>query len=413
MKPSILYYSDCSFFAGCENMIANFLNDLPLQNDFSIAFAFNYSEKYEQGLNSRVTNTNYQRYPLKLMKQLIYHKPTNSSIIWSITHKTFFAFYIPIYKYVSILLNTITLFNFFKRHKADILHINNGGYPAANSCYSAVIAAKMAGINKIVYVVNNIAEDYKHPLRWLDFFIDFFIKKWVTVFITGSEHAGDRLKKVLKLESKKQLTINNGIQKREITLTKEEFKIKYSIPGNKVIASVVANLEKRKGHIILLEAISLLKKQHPLCLNIFFIFEGDGSEKNNLKRYITENELAENVIMIDFIPDIFNLLNSSDFVILPSIANEDFPNVIIEAMSLGKPVIGTNIAGIPEQIDNNKTGILVKSQNPEELKQAILRLASDPSLVQQFSMEAKNKFNNFYEKSISIQKYHNLYKSIL
>ena len=117
-------------------------------------------------------------------------------------------------------------------------------------------------------------------------------------------------------------------------------------------------------------------------------------------------------MMIDNIPDIFNLLNASDFVILPSIANEDFPYIVIEAMSLGKPVIGTEIAGIPEQIENNKTGIVVKPQNSEELKNAVIRLASDPSLIQQFSEEAKKKFDASYEKSISLTKYCSLYNSL-
>lgn len=413
MKPSILYFSDCPFFAGCENMIANFLNDPTIKKDFSVTFAYNYYDTYEQGLNSRVSNIDFTKYPLKLLKQLNYQKPANSYIIWSITHRTFFALYIPLYKYFSILLNTIELIRFFKRHKPDILHINNGGYPAANSCYSAVIAAKMSGIKKIIYVVNNLAEDYKHPFRWLDYPIDFCVKRWVTVFITGSEYAGERLKRVLALNKMKHLTINNGIQKRLITLTKEEFKEKYSIPKNKIIASVVANLEKRKGHIYLLNAIILIKKQYPPDLIPIFIFEGIGPEKEILKQYIKENELQDDVLMIDYIPEIFNLLNTSDMVILPSIANEDFPNVVIEAMSLGKPVIGTNIAGIPEQIGNSKTGYVVKPQNPEELKQAIIKLSSNPLLLQKFSMEAKMKFDVFFEKTISIQKYHNLYKSII
>lgn len=413
MKPSILYYSDCSFFAGCENMIANFLNDQTIKNDYSVSFAFNHSEKYEQGLNSRVSNTDYQKLPLRLLKQISYRKPVDSSLFWSITHKLIFAFYIPFYKYVSIICNTIILFIIFKRHKANILHINNGGFPAANSCYSAVIAAKMAGIDKIIYVVNNLADNYNHPFRWFDYPIDFFIRRWVTIFITGSEHAGDRLKKVLKLAPKKQLTINNGIQKRAITLTKKEFKEKYSIPENKIIATVVANLEKRKGHIYLLRAILQIKEQLLSDLIPVFIFEGIGPEKSILQQYIKENGLQEDVLMIDYIPEIFNLLYTSDIIILPSIANEDFPNVIIEAMSLGKPVIGTEIAGIPEQIDNNKTGFVVAPQNPEELKQAIIRLASDSSLIQQFSIEAKKKFDSSFEKSISIKKYHKLYKSIL
>lgn len=413
MKHSILYYSDCRFFAGCENMIANFLNDQTIQNDFSVSFAYSYSEEYEHGLNSRVSNINCQKNPLRLMTQLVYQKPPNSSFIGSITHKVLYSFYIPLHKYSSILINSFLLLRFFKKHNATILHINNGGYPAANSCYSAVIAGKMAGINKIVYVVNNLADDYKHPFRWLDFPIDFLIKKWVTVFITGSDNAGERLKKVLNLGKDKHLTINNGIQKSEISIPKKEFKKKYSIPENKLIVTVGANLEKRKGHIFLLEAVLQIKREYPQSLNLFFIFAGNGQEKSDLEKYITENKLGESVLIIGHIPDIFNLINASDFVILPSIANEDFPFIIIEAMSFGKPVIGTEIAGIPEQIENNKTGIIVKPRNSEELKLAIMRLTTDPLLMEKFSIEAKKRFDTLFEMSISIKKYNNLYKSLL
>lgn len=413
MKPSILYYSDCSFFAGCENMIANFLNDEEIINDFSVSFAYNYSEKYEQGLNARVPNVNYQKYPLGLMKQLVYNKPQNSSLIYSIAHKVFFIFYIPLYKYLSILVNTIHLFLFFTRQKIDILHINNGGYPAAYSCTSAVIAGKIAGINKIVYVVNNIAKDYRHPFRWLDYPIDFFIKRWVNVFITGSEYAGVRLRQVLNLDSNKHITINNGINRRPITLSKEEFKKKYAIPSDRLVASVVANLEVRKGHIFLFEAILQMKNQCTKNLIPFFLIEGAGPEKTILKKFILQNKLEEDIIMIDYIPDIFNLLNTSDFVILPSIDNEDFPNVIIEAMSLGKPVIGTEISGIPEQVVHQKTGIIVKPKCSDDLHQAIKQLVTNPLLIQQFSVESKARFDSMFETPISIKKYQSLYKSLL
>jgi glycosyltransferase involved in cell wall biosynthesis len=116
--------------------------------------------------------------------------------------------------------------------------------------------------------------------------------------------------------------------------------------------------------------------------------------------------------MIDYIPDIFNLLNASDFVILPSIANEDFPFIVIEAMSLGKPAIGTDIAGMPEQIENNKTGIIVKPKNSDELLQAIMLLAINPLLLQQYSILAKIRFDTLFEESISVRKYYDLYKSI-
>lgn len=413
MKHNIFYYSDCQFFAGCENMIGNFLNDQFIQNNFCIGFVYSFSEKYERGLNSRVPGTNYQKYPLRLMKQVSYVKPLNPKILWSITHKLISGIYILFYKYLSILVNTFIIFSFFRKHKVEILHINNGGFPAANSCYSAVIAAKMTGIRVIIYVVNNMAEDYLKPLRWFDYPIDFFIKKWVTLFITGSEYAGERLKKVLGLDEGKHITINNGIRRREITLSKQEFKKKYLIPENKIIISTVANLELRKGHIFLLEAIFYIKENYPKNNIPLFIIEGDGPEKGTLIKYIAENDLKEYIWMIDYIPDIFNLLNASDFVILPSIGNEDFPNVIIEAMSLGKPVIGTEIAGIPEQIDHNKSGIVVKPKSSMELVHAIMNLTLNPALVQKFSTEAINRYESLFEVSISIKKYYDLYRTLL
>ena len=411
MKLDLMYYSDCLFFAGCENMIANLLNEQSLYNEFSVSFAFNYSERYERGLISRISNDNYHKFPLKLLKYKSYNRPENLNSVISFIHKSVFAVYLPFYKYYSILVNTIRLYHFFYKKKVDILHINNGGFPGAYSCYSAVIAARFAGIKNIIYVVNNLAEDYRHPFRWLDHLIDYYIKRRVSFFVTASKFAGERLKVVLKLGENKHLIINNGINKRAITLSKGEFKTIYSLPADILIASVVANLEVRKGHIFLLKAILSIKKKYPEKLNTFFIFEGVGPEKNNLQKFIAENNLTENILMVDYIPYIFDLLNASDYVILPSIEKEDFPNVVLEAMSLGKPVIGTEIAGIPEQIENEISGLVVKPSSSEELEKAITRLTSDSDLIQRFSIEAKRRFELLFEGSISIKNYLSLYRS--
>jgi glycosyltransferase involved in cell wall biosynthesis len=413
MKPELLFYSDYLYFAGCENMIANFLNDHAIMSGFSVSFVYHNSWKYEEGLNSRAPNSSYKRLPLNLTNSVSYRKPDYQSAFFLFLHKVMFAIYIPLNKYYSILINTLTLYKVFKKQKIDILHINNGGFPGAFSCYSAVFAGRLSGIKHIIYVVNNLAQSYAHPFRWLDYPLDYLTCKSVSVFITASRNAGERLKKVLKLEDSKHLTINNGIRRRTITLTTNEFRDKYFVPGNKLLASVVANLEVRKGHIYLLKAILNIKENFPEKLNTFFIIEGTGPEKEILQKFINYNNLSEYVQMIDFIPDIFNLLNASDFIILPSAANEDFPNVVIEAMSLGKPVIGTETGGIPEQISDNETGLVVKPKDPVELSNAIIRLNSEPELIKRFSIEAKNRFDTLYEASISTGKYFDLYRSFI
>lgn len=408
MKNKILYFSDCTFFAGCENMIANFLNSNELSQSFDVSFAYNYSIEYENGLNSRLIKNNFKKHPLNLFKQISYNSLKRNNIITNFL----LGIFLLIYKYFSIIANTVVLYKFFRKNQPDILHINNGGYPAAFSCYSAVIAAHFARIPKIIYVVNNLVENYSKPFRWLDFFIDSVIVKWVHVFITGSQYAGDRLINILHLSKTKHLNINNGISNREISLDRNLFLEQINVNKNKFIITTIANLEKRKGHIVLLNAILLLKNEEVNFSNFQFILEGFGPEKPALTTFVNTNKLENDVIFFDRINNVFNLINASDLIILPSISNEDFPNIILEAMSLGKPVIGTKIAGIPEQIDDGVTGLLVNPLDVVELKNSILELINNDEKRNKIGANAKTKFLHLYTKDISVKKYINLYNSI-
>jgi len=412
MKPHILYYSDCTFFAGCENMIANFLQDPTLKKEFVLSFAYRYTQKYEQGLQQRVLSDDYGKYPLKLIIPILYKKSESQNQTIVYLHLKLFSLFIILCKYYSIALNTYILFKFLKRQNIDILHINNGGFPAAFSCYSAVIAGKLCGIKNIVYVVNNIAQDYSSPMRWLDYPLDQFVKYYVLKFITGSKFAGSKLKEILMLPKDKLIIIPNGIKPREVTLEKDLFVQTYQIPKNRTLISVIANLEKRKGHIYLLEAIKKLCDEIPNRMPII-IFEGDGPENKFLSNYIADNNLEQWVVMYNYIPNIFNLINASDIIILPSIDNEDFPNVVIEGMSLGKPVIGTNIAGIPEQIVHNKTGLVVQPKSAMELETAIKYFVNNPSIIKKFSRNSIIRFNQKFSVEISLSKYKDLYWRLL
>ena len=129
-----------------------------------------------------------------------------------------------------------------------------------------------------------------------------------------------------------------------------------------------------------------------------------------LKNYISENGLENYVVIIKEIPNVFNLINASDAVILPSIFMEDFPNVIIEAMSLGKPVIGTKIAGVPEQIDHHKNGCLVNPKDSNSLYDSIVHLMNKDDR-ETYGIQSKHKYNENYKVEISVNKYIQLYKS--
>ncbi|MDB4316223.1 glycosyltransferase, partial [Cyclobacteriaceae bacterium] len=362
-NPTVYYFSDCTFFAGCENMIANFLNDHNLSNKYNLRLVYRNTIPYRSGLSKRLNCNLEKTIPIRLLNQIDYH----SSI--KLLRVLLKVFYIP-HKFFTIIINIIILFGVFKREKIDILHINNGGYPAAISCYSAVFAAKICGIKRIVYVVNNLGQPYNNIVRHFDKPLDKLITKYVNMFITSSKAAGKTLVDILDIPDGNYITINNGISKREITQNKDDFKSANNIPNDKVLFTTIANFENRKGHRYLLEAIKSLKMQNDIDVfhKIHFLFEGKGPEKLVIADYIKQINLEEKVQILDAVEDIYNLYNVTDVLILPSIGNEDFPNVVLEAMSLGKPVIGTDIAGIPEQINNMVTGIVIQPKNARDIQ---------------------------------------------
>ena len=413
MRKAILFYSDCPFFAGCENMLANFMRSQLMYSNYSISFMYRQSEPYQKGIVKRINNKKVNYLPIILLKAEVHRELLKNINKGSFVYSFFAAIIILVWKYLTIIVSILPLYRVIKRKNIDILHINNGGFPGATSCYSMVIAAKLSGIKKIVYVVNNIAQDYKHPLRWLDYFLDLYLKKQISIFITGSKHAANELKKVLTLKNDQVINIPNGIELREINKSKSLFLSEIGIKKtNRLIFSVISILEKRKGHRFLLQAIAILSKTIHSNDMPLFIIEGSGSQKETIITFIEEKNLSSYVKLIGSINNIFDLYNASDVVVLPSIENEDFPNVIMEAMGMGKPIIGTKIAGIPEQIDNGVNGLLVEPADPVALAEAIKKMINRKR-IQQFGKNAEIKYKKKYVVNKTINKYIKIYEKIL
>ena len=409
MKKKILYYSDCYFFAGCENMIANFLNSEELNTKYDVRLVYRYSERYEAGARTRI-NDMTKCSGVLLINDLPKERIVTANIrIMSFLQKCLWAILYIINKYYSIYKNTKTLKKVFEDFKPDIVHINNGGLPAATSCYAAVLAAHSLGIKDIYYVVNNMAMGYSHPFRWLDHILDHYIKEYVKCFVTGSDNAGNHLKRILRLPTSKQVTLRNGITQRPTTMSVSEFKKKYSIPEGKIVFSTIANLEERKGHRYLLQAIKELRDKN-LLQNCLFIFEGKGPNEFFIRQYIDNNNLSSYVKLIT-VDAIYDLYAATDVTILPSVANEDFPNIIIESMGMGIPVIGTRIAGIPEQIISEETGVLIEPADSLSLKNAIVRLGTDNKFRIKCGMRAKDVFKENYTSCRSVKNYISLYNN--
>ncbi|MDD3846760.1 MAG: glycosyltransferase [Syntrophorhabdaceae bacterium] len=409
MGKNILFYSDCSFFAGCENMLANFFQSEEFMARYNVSFLYRYSGEYEAGFRQRVTRS-FRAVPVKLLDlSAIFDRISKRSPFIRVPVIMFCHL---ILKHLFISWNTIRLFRLFRRETIDILHVNNGGYPGAYSCAAAVIAARLSGIRRIVYVVNNIAHSYRPPWRWLDIPYDTMVIKAVSLFVTGSSYARGMLVDALRIDPAKTVNIFNGIEPRAVTETRVETLRRLEVKEDRLLIGVVAVLERRKGHAVLIDAMRLLKQEAPAGLPLVLI-EGEGVESDHLRHYVRDEGLDDDVRFTGSERNVFNLMNAVDIIVLPSIGQEDFPNVILEAMSLGKTVIASIIAGIPEQIVHMHDGILVEAGNARDLADAIRSVVEDGGLRESLALNARQKFSRTFSAQRSVRNYEELYEKLL
>ncbi|MCT7968524.1 glycosyltransferase [Laspinema sp. D1] len=409
----ILYYTDCPFFGGCENMLPLFLNSERIKNKYEIVFCYRYSVEYKNDLEKRIVS-DIPVIPLTFI-----------SGTWP--KKNFIPPFNHISKPLQYLSTGITrlpltfyeifwFIRFFKKLSPDIVHLNNGGYPAARTVRSAAIAARLAGVKSVIMVVNNMAAGYTSLGRVIDAIFDRWVVHSVTIFITASKSAATRLQSVLRLPNKKIKFIPNGIEPIEIYDNRNKnIRIKQNpCRSCEIIISVVGLLVERKGHRFLLDAIKIIKDNNPHLWNHLKLWViGDGELRQSLECYAKSLEISENIVFWGHRPDVLEKLFASDFLVLPSIKDEDFPFVILEAMLLGKPVISTYVAGIPEQVEDGKTGLLVQPGDALSLSKAISELCRDPKLIKKMGEAGKQRFESNFTSDISLKSYLDLYDLLL
>lgn len=392
-------------------MLVFLFNSPNIHQIFDVTFAYCYSKEYEEGLHSRLELT-INEIPLELPTIYLLFKVINKVKV-GLVNKFLKAIVIcSCLRYLFLFYNVFRLLFVFSKVKPDILHINNGGYPGAYSCISAVFAAKLARIKKIVFVVNNVITPYDSFFRYIEKPIDRFVKNNTTVFITGSKYAGSKLRDLWNLPQEKLITTPNTVMSRPMVEPKESVLKRLGIMRNHIILGNIALLEPRKGQRYLIEALAIVREKFDNLENVILIIEGTGKEREHLKRLVADLKLGRNVLFLENEKNIVDIINILDVFILSSIEYEDFPNVILEAMSLRKPVIGTRLAGIPEQIEDGATGFVVEPGDIEGLSNAMVALIRDKKKRIEMGGKSLERFHRLFSQDKVINNYINIYENM-
>ncbi len=146
------------------------------------------------------------------------------------------------------------------------------------------------------------------------------------------------------------------------------------LPDGSFVVGTVGRLTPIKGHIHLLKAAASILAVRP---DIFFIFVGDGELHDDLLRCATDHGIADNVRFLGWRSDVAAVLSIVDIFVFPSL-NEGMGKAIVEAMAMGKPVIASNVGGIPDLVIPGENGLLVPPADSAALVEAITSLSLNP-----------------------------------
>ena len=229
--------------------------------------------------------------------------------------------------------------------------------------------------------------------------VDRALKSRDDLLISECESSREFLINNLGYDPKKIKTIRNGVD-----LPTERQKQRVN-PNDLLIASV-GRLDKQKGFSTLIEAMAKLKDSSLRCVIL-----GDGPERAGLEALVRKHKLEERVQLPGERGDIASRLSACDIYCLPSLW-EGLPNALLEAMALGLPVVASAVDGVPEAVEDGKTGLLVPPADPAALAAALLSFAGDPSRRAALGSAARASVIAKFTVPRMIGEYQNAYSSI-
>ena len=141
--------------------------------------------------------------------------------------------------------------------------------------------------------------------------------------------------------------------------------------------AVVANFFPYKGHRYLIQAIPAVLAVYPEAR---FVLAGEGENRLEVAALADSLGVGARVTFTGEISDSLDLMRASDLFVLPSVSSEGLPVTLVEAMALGRPVVTTRAAGIPEIAEDGVTARVVPPCDPEALSGAIVELLGDGDL---------------------------------
>jgi glycosyltransferase involved in cell wall biosynthesis len=236
------------------------------------------------------------------------------------------------------------------------------------------------------------------------------LNRWLTpltdAFIAVAESHGRFLVEHERFAPDKVAVIPNGVDTERFAPLPEAKSIRRELgigPADPVVG-IVAALRPEKNHELFLEMAGQVVRQLPMAR---FLIVGDGPRRNALQQRAGELGIQHHVAFLGLRDDVPRLLAAMDVFVLTS-HNEANPVSILEAMSVGRPIVATNVGSIHEAMTDGTTGLLVPPGDAAALSKCVLQLLQDRTLSRSMGAAGRRSVIARWSLEAMVERYEQL-----
>lgn len=294
-----------------------------------------------------------------------------------------------------------------KKCNPDLIHLS--GLQASG--FHAAIAAKMEKKKVLLAIRGYSGDSCKiNPLKKVFFYqmIEPLTLSLSDAFYTVCSHSN--YQKMLSHYNSK----NKGVIYNSAPIVNFDIKEKRKLYRNILkcsredfLVAISGRMIYDKGISFILNAIKEVKDR-----NIKFIFIGNGEYINIIKQNYKDYIDSKRIILLGTRNDVLEILSACDLFLFATL-HENLSNALLEAMSIGLPVIATNVGGNPEVIKDGENGFLIPKEDSKEIVNKLIILKNNPDLCQRFSEKSKQIIKNKFHQNILLDELDHLYKSLI
>ena len=266
------------------------------------------------------------------------------------------------------------------------------------------IAARLAGVPNVVSglrVADHRSPWYGRLDRWTNFL--------VTTNICVSQGVADYSADVVGLARSKLRVIPNAVDMERFANATPTDLTQFGIPASSRVFIAIGRLERQKGMDLLIDAVA---QWTSIPDDVHVLIVGDGMDRDPLRSQVEQHRLTDRIHFAGQRQDVPGLLKAATGLVLPS-RWEGMPNVVLEAMAAGLPVIASRVEGVPELVRDRVTGLIVATGEIGELMSAMSWVTDHPQFRVSAGTESQDIVAKTFTTNAIREAYTTVYKNIL